>query len=48
MSSSTETPRTIRGRDLDEFTPNQKEWEEEQIKLDRDWYENEGGVVRLS
>jgi hypothetical protein len=47
-TSSSQTPRTDRrgGRPGEDFTPNMREWEEEQVKLDRDWYESEGGVVR--
>lgn len=45
--SASQTPRTDRrgGQQGPDFTPNMREWEEEQVKLDRDWYENEGGVV---
>lgn len=52
-SSVNQTPRSVRGGggggggDGVDFTPNQREWEEEQVRLDRDWYENEGGVVSL-
>jgi pre-mRNA-splicing factor ATP-dependent RNA helicase DHX38/PRP16 len=46
------TPRSVRGRDDDEddgiSIAGGREWEEEQVKLDRDWYMgNEGGVVSL-
>lgn len=43
------TPRSVRGerRGTPDFTPNQHEWEEEQVKLDRDWYDQEVGVVRF-
>jgi pre-mRNA-splicing factor ATP-dependent RNA helicase DHX38/PRP16 len=42
------TPRTERGESVrSDFTPNQHEWEEEQVKLDRDWYEQDD-VVRPS
>lgn len=46
-SSSNQTPRSVRGGGGDgvDFTPNQREWEEEQVRLDRDWYDNEEGVV---
>lgn len=40
------TPRTERGESArPDFTPNQHEWEEEQVRLDRDWYEQDD-VVR--
>jgi len=35
------------GGDGVDFTPNQREWEEEQVRLDREWYEDEEGVVSL-
>lgn len=45
------TPRTVRGGDDDDdgvSVAGGREWEEEQVKLDRDWYMgNEGGVVSV-
>lgn len=39
------TPRTERGGSVrPDFTPNQHEWEEEQVRLDRDWYEQDDVV----
>lgn len=37
----------MRGGDEDEMLVNGKEWEEEQVRLDRDWYiqDDEGAVV---
>ena len=43
------TPRSARNGETDEeMEMNAKEWEEEQVRLDRDWYNNddEGAVVR--
>lgn len=42
-----ETPRSQRGGDNDDLEVNGKEWEEEQVRLDRDWYshDDEGAVV---
>ncbi|CDZ97652.1 pre-mrna splicing factor [Phaffia rhodozyma] len=33
------------GEDGVDFTPNQREWEEEQVRLDRDWYGEESEVA---
>ena len=42
-----ETPRGRRENDDDTMQMNGKEWEEEQVRLDRDWYlyDDEGAVV---
>lgn len=42
-----ETPRRSRGGSPEEFEVDAKEWEEEQMRLDRDWYsvDDEGAVV---
>lgn len=43
----TPSSRSVRGGDEDEMLVNGKEWEEEQVRLDRDWYiqDDEGAVV---
>lgn len=44
-----DTPRSVRGGDREEMGPplesgiDAREWEEEQMRLDRDWYNNEEG-----
>lgn len=47
-----QTPRSVRGRgspDRDGMELDVKEWEEEQVRLDRDWYTDDdtGGVVSI-
>jgi pre-mRNA-splicing factor ATP-dependent RNA helicase DHX38/PRP16 len=46
----TPSSRSVRGGDEDEMLVNGKEWEEEQVRLDRDWYiqDDEGAVVSPS